>query len=152
MIEEKNATVENFLAFMKNKGMNTTNQRRIIAETFFKLAGHHSLEEFYQIVAQIDPNIGQTTVYRTLKLLCEAGFATEIHFGDDITRYEVANPTSHHDHLICLHCGKVVEIYDPRIEQWQKDIADQHGFSLKGHMHNLYGTCSHCRENLKKNL
>ena len=146
MDAEQNATVDNFLAFMKRKGMNTTSQRRIIAETFFNLPGHHSLEEFYQIISQADPGIGQTTVYRTLKLLCEAGFATEIHFSDDITRYEVANHTSHHDHLICVECGDIVEIYDPVIEKWQKVIADYHGYTLTGHVHNLYGTCSKCRQ------
>lgn len=57
---------------------------------FFELPGHHSLEEFYQHVQKLDPRIGQTTVYRTLKLLCDAGMATEIHFSDGITRYEVA--------------------------------------------------------------
>ena len=144
MDAEKKTTIENFLAFMKHRGMNTTVQRRIIAETFFNLPGHHSLEEFYQIVSREDPSIGQTTVYRTLKLLCEAGFATEIHFSNDITRYEVANPTSHHDHLICLRCGKIVEIYDPNIEKLQKEIASDHGLTLQGHMHNLYGICADC--------
>ena len=152
MGNENSATVEDFLAFMKHKGMNTTMQRRIIAETFFKLPGHHSLEEFYQIISKKDPSIGQTTVYRTLKLLCEAGFATEIHFSDDITRYEVANPTSHHDHLICLRCGKIVEIYDQRIEKWQKEIAKKNGFTLTGHVHNLYGTCDACRLKMKNML
>ena len=149
---EKTATVEDFLAFMKRKGMNTTTQRRTIAETFFGLTGHHTLEEFYQILSKKDPRIGQTTVYRTLKLLCEAGFATEIHFSDDITRYEVANPTKHHDHLICLKCGKIVELYDPKIERWQKDIASERGFTLTGHVHNLYGICETCRENEMKKM
>ena len=152
MVAEKMATVEDFLAFMKRKGMNTTTQRRTIADTFFNLSGHHTLEEFYQILSKKDPRIGQTTVYRTLKLLCEAGFATEIHFSDDITRYEVAKPTQHHDHLICLKCGKIVEICDPRIEHWQKELAAARGFTLTGHVHNLYGICESCRSELKQNL
>lgn len=146
MEELPSATVKNFLTFMKRRGMNTTVQRCVIAETFFKLPGHHTLEEFYHIIAQADPKIGQTTVYRTLKLLCEAGFATEIHFSDDITRYEVTNPTKHHDHLICISCGKIVEIYDPNIEKLQREIAANHGFLLTGHMHNLYGKCAECRK------
>lgn len=152
MRKDKTATADDFLAFMKQKGMNTTTQRRIIAETFFSLPGHHSLEEFYNIISQKDPSIGQTTVYRTLKLLCESGLALEIHFSDDITRYEIANPTSHHDHLVCLKCGKIEEIYDPAIEKWQKDIAKARGFILKGHVHNLYGICESCREEMKNEL
>ncbi len=146
MTGENSKSVEGFLNFMKRNGMNSTAQRRTIADLFFKLPGHHSLEEFYQIVSREDPSIGQTTVYRTLKLLCEAGFATEIHLTDDICRYEVADPTKHHDHLICTNCGKVLELCDPRIEKWQKDIAEEHGFVLNGHVHNLYGVCGECRE------
>ena len=102
MSKQNNASLADFLDFMSRKGLNTTSQRRVIAEAFFELPGHHSLEEFYQYILGRDPGIGQTTVYRTLKLLCDAGLATEIHFSDGITRYEVARPDSHHDHIVCL--------------------------------------------------
>ena len=131
---------------MSRKGLNTTSQRRVIAEAFFELPGHHSLEEFYQYILGRDPGIGQTTVYRTLKLLCDAGLATEIHFSDGITRYEVARPDSHHDHIVCLSCGKIVEICDQRIEKpAARTGGKMHGFSLNGHVHNLYGLCADCR-------
>ncbi|MDE5833195.1 MAG: transcriptional repressor [Desulfovibrio sp.] len=135
-----------FLQFMSRKGLNTTSQRKAIAEVFFGLPGHHSLEEFYREISRIDPGIGQTTVYRTLKLLCEAGLANEIQLKDNITRYEIANPNAHHDHLICARCGKIVEICDPRIEELQKEIAEKNGFKLFGHSHNLYGACPDCRD------
>lgn len=130
--------------FISKKGLNITNQRKFIAENFFELSGHHSLEEFYHHIQQKDPAIGQTTVYRTLKLLCDAGLASEIQFSDNITRYEVARPDRHHDHLICLKCGKIVEICDNRIESLQKEIASTNGFVLTGHSHNLYGYCAGC--------
>ena len=142
---QRNACLADFLEFMNRKGLNTTSQRRIIAEAFFELPDHHSLEEFYQHILQRDPGIGQTTVYRTLKLLCDAGMAMEIHFSDGITRYEVAQPDSHHDHLVCLQCGKIVEICDPRIETLQREMAEKYGFRLRGHVHNLYGLCEICR-------
>ena len=145
MTEVKQNTVDDFCRFMKQKGMNITLQRKKIAKAFFQLNGHHSLEEFYQIIAQEDPTIGQTTVYRTLKLLREAGLASEIHFSDDITRYEVADPRSHHDHLICIECGKIIEIVNNSIEDIQKKIAKEHGFTLTGHIHNLYGVCTDCQ-------
>ena len=138
-----------FLQFMAKKGLNTTSQRKVIAEIFFGLPGHHSLEEFYREISLIDPGIGQTTVYRTLKLLCEAGLANEIQFNDNITRYEIANPDAHHDHLVCLRCGRIVEICDSRIEDLQKEIADKNGFELSGHSHNLYGVCPDCRRERK---
>ena len=146
MSDEKSVDLNDFLAFMSRKGLNTTTQRRAIAAAFFELPGHHSLEEFYQHIAAHDPCIGQTTVYRTLKLLCDAGLAAESHFSDGIARYEVARPESHHDHLVCLSCGKILEIYDSRIEKLQRGLAEQHGFSLSGHVHNLYGLCADCRQ------
>lgn len=150
--KQNTTTLADFLEFMNRKGLNTTSQRRVIAEAFFELPGHHSLEEFYQHILQRDPGIGQTTVYRTLKLLCEAGLGMEIHFSDGITRYEVARPDSHHDHLVCLHCGTIVEIYDPRIEKLQREMAEKHGFTLCGHVHNLYGLCARCRAQAAKPL
>lgn len=135
-----------FHDFMSRHGLNTTAQRRTIAQAFFELPGHHSLEEFYQYILKQDAGIGQTTVYRTLKLLCDAGLATEIQFSDNITRYEVARPESHHDHLVCLGCGTIVEICDPRIEKLQRELAEASGFSLTGHLHNLYGYCRNCQD------
>jgi len=148
----KNSTVSvaDFLDFMSRKGLNTTAQRRVIAEAFFEFPGHHSLEDFYQHVRKLDAGIGQTTVYRTLKLLCDAGLATEIHFNDGITRYEVARPNSHHDHIVCLSCGKIVEIFDQRIEKLQREIGEKYGFRLSGHLHNLYGICEDCRKTEQK--
>ena len=144
MTQAQQSPLADFLAFMSRRGLNTTAQRRAIAESFFEFPGHHSLEEFYQHISASDPGIGQTTVYRTLKLLCDAGLATETDFGDGITRYEVARPDSHHDHMVCINCGRVVEIVDARIEKVQKELAAEHGFSLTGHVHNLYGRCPEC--------
>ncbi|MBO5490695.1 Fur family transcriptional regulator [uncultured Desulfovibrio sp.] len=149
--QENSGRLTDFLEFMNRKGLNTTSQRRTIAEAFFELPGHHSLEEFYQHILQRDPGIGQTTVYRTLKLLCDAGLAMEIHFTDGITRYEIAKPDSHHDHLVCLECGKIVEICDGRIEKIQRELAENHGFRLRGHVHNLYGICAECRQKAAAN-
>ena len=139
--QHNNACLADFLDFMNRKGQNTTSQRRIIAEAFFELPGHHSLEEFYQHILQRDPGIGQTTVYRTLKLLCDAGMAMEIHFSDGITRYEVARPDSHHDHLVCLQCGRVEEFFDPEIEERQNKIAAERGFTVREHALYLYVEC-----------
>lgn len=134
-----------FLEFMAEKGLNTTSRRKAIAQIFFQLPGHHSMEEFYREIANIDPGIGQTTVYRTLKLLCEAGLAHELQLKDNITRYEIAKPNEHHDHLICIKCGKIVEIHDQSIEELQKQIAEKNGFELYGHSHTLYGKCPKCK-------
>lgn len=138
--------LDNFLQFMARKGLNTTSQRKAIAEAFFTCPGHHSLEEFYRHVSEFDSSIGQSTVYRTLKLLCEAGLATETQFSDNITRFEVAFPQHHHDHMVCLKCGRIIEISEPELENLQNRIANKCGFQLTGHSHTLYGYCSDCKD------
>lgn len=139
-------SLESFLRFMSRKGLNTTTQRKAIAEAFFTYPGHHSLEEFYRHVNSFDSSIGQSTVYRTLKLLCEAGLATETQFSDNITRFEVAFPHRHHDHMVCLKCGRIIEITDPEIEKLQLALAKKNGFVLTGHSHTLYGYCGNCSQ------
>jgi Fur family ferric uptake transcriptional regulator len=146
MTVAENESLRAFLDFMASNGLHTTNQRRAIAAAFFELPGHHTLEEFYKHVLQHDESIGQTTVYRTLKLLCDAGLATETHFVDGVARYEVSLPDDHHDHMVCLRCGKVEEIYNQKIEAIQRDIAWKSGFTLTGHVHNLYGVCAQCMQ------
>ena len=142
--------LQKFLQFMPAKGYNLTEQRSFIAEEFFALPGHHTLEEVYARINRKNPKIGQTTVYRTLKLLCEAGLAHEIHIGDGIAKYEVAYPGQHHDHIMCVECGTIIELSNKTIEDLQKQMADQHGFILTGHTHNLYGICQQCHKKSEK--
>ncbi len=141
-----NKLLQNFLQFMPAKGYNLTEQRSFIAEEFFSLSGHYTLEELYAHISRKNPKIGQTTVYRTVKLLCEAGLAHEIHIGDGIAKYEVAYPDQHHDHIMCIECGTIIELSNNTIEELQQKMAAQHGFTLTGHTHNLYGVCPACRK------
>jgi len=82
-------------------------------------------------------------VYRTMKLLVEAGLATERHFDDGITRYEIEH--EHHDHLVCIKCGKITEFECEMIEKTQNEIAESHGFEILRHRHELYGHCAACQ-------
>ena len=151
--KKNNAVVEkdlnHFLMLMDQKGLNTTKQRINIAKVFFCMADHHSLEEIYSEVHKKYPSIGQTTVYRTIKLLCEVELARELHVGEGFARYEVNTAKQHHDHLVCKECGKTVEFPMPEVEQIQRDIAKQHGFELFDHQHILLGICADCLQ--KKN-
>lgn len=130
--------------YMDRKGLRSTAQRRLVTELFFESAGHLSIEELLARVREQDPKVGYATVYRTLKLLKECGLAYERHFGDGVSRYEVAFEDEHHDHLICLECGSITEFESDEIERLQEDLARRHGFELKRHKHELYGTCAAC--------
>jgi Fur family transcriptional regulator, ferric uptake regulator len=136
-------------AYMEKKGLRSTDQRKLIVETFFHAANHVSIEELLAQVRAKDPRVGYATVYRTLKLLTECGVANERRFGDGLTRYELADDTSHHDHLICLECGDIIEFEEPRIEELQEKIARKYGFDLRSHKHELYGICAKC-QNLRR--
>ncbi len=132
-------------AYMAKKGMRTTDQRKLIVETFFGSENHVSIEELLAQVRARDPKVGYATVYRTLKLLAECGVANERRFGDGLTRYELADDASHHDHLICIDCGDITEFEEPRIEELQERVAKKYGYSLRSHKHELYGLCPKCR-------
>ncbi len=133
-------------AYMSKRGLRSTDQRHVIVETFFTVANHVSIEELLAEVRAKDPRVGYATVYRTLKLLTECGVAYERHFGDGLARYELADDASHHDHLICVDCGKIIEFEEPRIESLQDAIAQRYGFLLKSHRHEMYGLCADCQK------
>jgi len=130
------------VAYLDEHGLKNTKQREAILEVFLHGTGHVTSDELFQRVREEHPNIGYTTVYRTMKLLCDAGLAAERHFDDGITRYEIAH--EHHDHLVCTRCGKIIEFESQVIEDTQSQIADSHGFRVLRHRHELYGHCRDC--------
>jgi Fur family ferric uptake transcriptional regulator len=131
--------------YMDKKGLRSTDQRRLIVDTFFRADNHVSIEELLAQVRTKDPRVGYATVYRTLKLLTECGVANERRFGDGLTRYELADDSTHHDHLICVDCGDITEFEEPHIEELQDRVAKSYGFVLRSHKHELYGICPKCQ-------
>jgi Fur family ferric uptake transcriptional regulator len=131
--------------YMTRHGLRSTEQRRVVTEQFFASDGHLSIEDLLDKVRVEEPRIGYATVYRTLKLLKDCGLAFERHFGDGVSRYEVAWEDEHHDHLICLECEKIIEFEDEGIEVLQREVASKHGFALVRHKLELYGMCPDCQ-------
>lgn len=132
-----------FGRFLRGKGCHHTQQRRAIASLFFREDGHLTIEELYVRVHTEDPTVGQSTVYRTMKLLCESGLAREVSFGGGVVRYERARDW-HHDHLICERCGRSLEVVDPDIEVLQESLVRKYGFIPTQHRLYLYGVCPEC--------
>ncbi len=140
-VEEK----EIFLEHIQKAGLRKTAQRDLILEIFLRTEDHLTSEDLYWIVQKQDPSVGHTTVYRTLKLLTEAGLAREVRFGDNKTYYEHHFKHEHHDHMICTECGKVIEFVSEQIEQLQDQMADKFGFRLSHHSLRMWGSCSECQ-------
>ncbi|MEA3289068.1 MAG: transcriptional repressor [Campylobacterota bacterium] len=128
--------------------MKYTEQRAVILQILLALDEHLSAEEVHEVVKEKYPdlNIGIATVYRTLNFLEEVELITSISFGKDGKKYE-SNDSSHHDHIICTECGKIVEFFDEEIEKKQEQIALKNGFKITDHNMQLYGICDKCQEN-----
>ncbi len=132
---------QNLDDFMSERGLRTTEQRRLIVNMFFDSKEHLTIDELLDLVRSRDSRVGYATVYRTMKMLSEGGIAHELHFGDGVTRYELADDEAHHDHLICEECGHITEFEEPLIEELQGRIAARYGFVVTHHKHELYGHC-----------
>ena len=129
---------KSILARCEAGGLRMTEQRRTIATVLEAADDHPDVEELYNRASRVDPRISLATVYRTVKLFEEAGILDKHEFGDGRARYETAD-REHHDHLIDMHSGEVVEFVDPEIEALQEKIAAKLGYRLMGHRLELYG-------------
>lgn len=128
-------------AYLIQQSLKQTRQRKVVVEEFLKLDRHVDAEDLHNIVRKRDPRVGLATVYRTLNLLKEAGLADQKSFRDGRSVFEVHRPDHHHDHLVCLDCGKIMEFENEEIETLQNQVADKLGFKLTGHRLDLYGHC-----------
>ncbi len=120
------------------RGLRITDQRRTIARVLSESEDHPDVEKLYERASTIDPRISIATVYRTVRLFEEAGILDRHDFGDGRARYEAA-PEAHHDHLIDVESGRVIEFVDPELEALQRQIAERLGFRLVDHRMELYG-------------
>jgi Fur family transcriptional regulator, ferric uptake regulator len=138
---DRSAHIEKFRAYLTTQGLKYTRQRQAIAEVFFDSEAHLSLLELLDRAKARQPGVGYATVYRTMKLLAECGLATEHKFAEGNVRYEPTVAGHHHDHLICVNCGRIVEVEDDEIERLQREMAERHGFKVVAHRHEIYAEC-----------
>jgi Fur family ferric uptake transcriptional regulator len=125
-------------ALCAERGLRITEQRRVIARVLSESEDHPDVEQLHRRAAEIDPKISIATVYRTVRLFEDAGILDRHDFGDGRSRYE-ATPEAHHDHLIDVETGRVVEFVDPELEALQRQIAEKLGYRLVDHRMELYG-------------
>ena len=127
--------------YLRRLRLKTTQQRELIVDQFLRSEGHISIDDLLARVRQHSKHVGYATVYRTLKLLTDSGLAAPRQFGDGQSRYEVAGE-HHHDHLICIQCGLILEFENPEIEKLQDEMAWRlGGFKIVSHKLELYGMC-----------
>ena len=138
-----------FDEYLKSKGMLISQQRQQILDIFLKTEKHPTITDLYERVRKKYPSIGMATVYRTMKVICDAGLARQTDFGDGTKRFEHKYKHQHHDHLICIQCGKVIEVQCPEIEKMQEHLAKKHKFAPLRHRMEIFGTCNSCKSKEK---
>jgi len=134
-----------FSGYVRDKGLRNTRQREEILDAFLSSGKHITAEELFNIVKKRDAGVGYATVHRNLKLMCECGIADEMKIGTKKTRYEQKYGHEHHDHLICMKCGRFIEVHDDKIERLQEKLAEANDFIPKRHRLEIYGLCRKCK-------
>lgn len=134
-----------FSQYLRNNGMLHSGQREQILDIFLKTGKHPTINDLYDLVRKKNPKIGLATVYRTMKVICDAGLARETDFGDGLRRFEHKHKHQHHDHLVCLKCGRIIEVMSPEIEKLQESLAKKHKFKAGRHRMQIFGTCRTCK-------
>ncbi|MCT7910037.1 transcriptional repressor [Arcobacter lacus] len=139
--------IDELRKIVKQKGLKYTEQREIVLSILLHAKGHLTAEEIYNQIKKDYPtsNVGIATVYRALSFLEEVDLITSITFGTEGKKYE-SNSKSHHDHLICTQCARIIEFVDEEIEKRQEKIAKNNKFKITSHTMQLYGICENCQK------
>jgi len=140
-----------FEKFLRVRSLRLTKQREAILRAIYATHRHVSADELYDMLhrqdAEDDLKLSRATVYRTLSLLTEGGFIQALDIGrDQGTLYEHVLGHVHHDHMVCLVCGKIIEFHDEELEAVQERAVEKHGFTASSHRLNVFGTCASCTE------
>jgi Fur family ferric uptake transcriptional regulator len=140
-----------FEEFLRSRDLRLTRQRLEILKAIYRTHKHVSAEDLYELLKEDGSasalRISRATVYRTLGLLAEGGFVQALDLGRDRgTLYEHTMGHEHHDHMICMECGKIAEFHDERLEEVQARAVESHGFEATSHRLNVFGTCSRCQK------
>jgi len=130
---------------LKKENLRYTAQRQAVYDEICDSDKHRTAEEIYFALHNNNLNVSRATVYRTIEVLVNNRLARRLDVGDGLSRYEHRLNTEHHDHLICVECGTIIEFSNQKIENIQLDIATQFKFKLKHHLHHLFGICKDCQ-------
>ncbi len=146
-----NQLIEELKKILKKRKLKYTYQREIILKTLYDNSGHFSPEELLQIIKtkNSNKNIGIATIYRTLSLFEEEGLVESISFGKDGKKYEIGHKL-HHDHLVCIKCGEIIEFIDEIIENRQIEVAKKYNFKMLDHSMKIIGICAKCQNKSTK--
>ncbi len=131
--------------FLRDRGQKVTSRRRQIIKEILGIHRHFTAEDLYERLLGSKSPPSKATLYRLLALLVEGDFLETHQFGDRFLYYEIAMDREHHDHMMCLECGRIEEFANRELEKLQQSILERHGFKMLYHSHKLYGICKPCQ-------
>jgi Fur family ferric uptake transcriptional regulator len=134
-----------FKKYLKSKELKFTKERETILDEILSHKGHFDLEEIYLGLRDKGSKVSRASIYRTVPLLVESGILEEVQRTDKHAHYELTYGSSHHDHMLCTECGKVIEFYSPSIEKLQDSLCRSRGFKGTSHTLEIRGVCKECR-------
>lgn len=137
--------LDKFIEYLRAKGLKFTKERQLIAKELLSSRGHFDLDEFYVGLKKKGLKVSKASVYRTLPLLLESGLIKQVEKTDKHAHYELVYGSSHHDHMLCVSCGKVIEFYSKPLERLQDRLCEAEGFESISHTLEIMGYCSKCR-------
>jgi Fur family ferric uptake transcriptional regulator len=137
---------ERFRAFLATRKLRMTGEREELLAAIFHAPRHFEAEDLIRTLKQREGRVSRATVYRTLSLLEECGILRKSLFGHNRHFFESVVGRRHHDHLVCIRCGKIQEFEESRIENLQEEICNQNGFKIVDHVHEIFGVCSPCAQ------
>ncbi len=138
------STKEKFKTFLYSRGLKFTPERRFVLEEAFIIHDHFEAEDLLLSIRRHNRRVSRGTVYRTLDLLVESGLVRKVAFIDKHTHYEHVYGHDHHEHLICLECGRVIEFYREELENSLQDVCRKNNFNIKSHKMEVLGYCKDC--------
>jgi Fur family ferric uptake transcriptional regulator len=133
-----------FRNYLRARGLRYTRERQMVLDIILPDQGHLEVRDVQKKLREKGFNVSRATVYRTLHLLTESGLVERVHLGEAHHHYEPSPGFEHHDHLVCLKCGVVIEFFDPDLEKRQQSIYRRHGFYAKTHNLQVFGLCHKC--------
>ena len=138
--------IDRFRDALQRESLRLTPQRLAVLEDVLETEAHRECDDIHLSLKKKGLQVSRATIYRTLDIMYKTGFVRRMDIGDGRIRYENKLPKPHHDHIICVQCGRIIEFVDEEIERRQVDISRKHDFVLIHHIHQLFGTCSQCQE------
>lgn len=135
---------QKFAEFVAGRGLRRTEQRDKVVDVFLATEKHVTVQELHDLIRQKHKGIGYATVARTVKLMSESGLCRQVDFGDGVLRYEHKYKHEHHDHLICVKCGRFEEVYSPELERIQYELVKKYGYVQQSHKLDIFGLCPEC--------